>query len=69
MSYNSWKSSQRTSDTQITDSRQAALICAANYITFRSDLLHMVEKLKIAFGMSWKCRRMSWIRNGENIGI
>jgi len=44
-------------------------IHAANYVTLCSDLLHMVEKLKIAHGTTWKSRRMSWIRNGEDVAI
>ena len=51
------------------DSRQSALIHAANYITLRTDLLHMVEKSKNVYGMSWKSRGMSWIRNGEDFGL
>jgi len=51
------------------DSLQSALIHAANYITLHSDLLHMVEKSKIAYGTSWKLRRMSWIRNGEDVAL
>jgi len=58
---------QSTSQTQINDSRQAALIHAADYITLRSDLLHMVEKLKMAYGKSSKSRRMSLVRNGEDV--
>jgi len=49
------------------DSCQSALIHAANYITLHSGLLHMVKKLKIAYGTSWKSRRMSWIMNGEGV--
>jgi len=51
------------------DSRQAVLIHAVNDISLRSNLLHMVEKLKIAYGMSWNSRRMSWIRYGEDVGL
>jgi len=49
------------------DSCQSALMHAANYITLRSELLHMIEKSKIAYGTSWKSRRMSWIRDGEDV--
>jgi hypothetical protein len=42
---------------------------SANYISFRSDLLHMDKELKIAYGKSWKWRRMSWIRNSEVGGL
>jgi len=63
------RSGQSTSKTQINDSHQAASIHAANYITLCSDLMHMVEKLKIAYGTSWKPRRMSCMRNGEDVGL
>jgi hypothetical protein len=33
-------------------SRHAPLDHAANFITLRSDLLHMVENLKVAYGTS-----------------
>ena len=49
------------------DSRQSALVRAANKITLRSDLPHMVEKLNGAYGMSWKSRRIGWMRNGEDV--
>jgi len=51
------------------DSHQAAIIHAAKNITLCSDLLHMVQIFKIAYSMSWKWRRMSSIRNGEDIGL
>jgi len=51
------------------DSRLSASIHAATYITLRSDLLHMVEKSKIAYGTLWKWRRMSRIRNGDEVAL
>jgi hypothetical protein len=51
------------------DSCHAAVIHASNCITLRSDMLHMVGILKIAGGISWKLRKMSWIRNGEEVGL
>jgi hypothetical protein len=29
----------------------------------------MVELFEIAYGMSWKSRRRSWIRNGEEVEL
>ena len=37
--------------------RDAAFIHAPNCIPLRSDLVHMVEILKIDYGRSWKSRR------------
>jgi len=51
------------------DSHESALIHPANYITLGSDLLHMVEKLQIAYGSSWKSRRMGWIIKGEYVRL
>jgi len=42
---------------------------ASNCRTLPLDLLHMVEMLNIAYGISWKLRGMSWIRNGEEVGL
>jgi len=42
---------------------------AANYITLHSDLQHLVEESKIAYGTSWNPRRMGWIRNGEEVAL
>jgi hypothetical protein len=39
------------------------------HISLRSDLLLKVEKLKMAYVMSWKSRRMSWIRTGEDVRL
>jgi hypothetical protein len=46
-------------------SRYYALCHAAIYITLRSDLLHIVEKPKIAYATSWHSKRISWIRYVE----
>ena len=51
------------------DIRQSASIHAADYLTVRSDLLHMVNQLNITYGASWTLRRVSWIRNGEDIAL
>jgi len=53
----------------MTDSGLSASIHAANYITLGSDLLHMIEKSRIAYGTTWKSRRMSWIRTGEDVAL
>jgi hypothetical protein len=54
---------------RINDSRNAALVHAANCITVRSDLLHMVEILKIAYGTSWKSRKTSWKKKGQEVQL
>jgi len=41
----------------------------SNCITLRTDLVHMVEISEIASGMSWKVRRRSWKRNGEEVEL
>ena len=48
--------------TRMNDNRHAAFIHASNCITLHSDLVHMVEILKIAYGTSWKSRSRSCIR-------
>jgi hypothetical protein len=63
------RSGQSISETRTNDSHQNALTHAANYITLPTDLLHMVEKLKIGYVTSWKWRRMSWRRNGQDVGL
>jgi len=47
----------------------AALVHAANCITLRSDLLHMVENLKNAYGTFSKLRTTSWKKIGQDIGF
>jgi len=42
---------------------------ATNCITLRTDLLHMVEILEIAYGTSWISRRRNRIRNGEEVEL
>jgi len=54
--------------TLMNDSHHAALIHASHCKTLSSDLLPMVEFLKIAYGMSWRLRTWSWIRKGEEVG-
>ena len=49
------------------DDSHAAFDHAANCLTLCTILVHIVEILNIAYGRSWKSRRMSWIRNGAEI--
>jgi len=53
----------------LTDDRHAAFIYASNCITLCSDLVHKVEKFKLAYGTSWKSRRRSWMRKGEEVEL
>jgi hypothetical protein len=55
--------------TGINASRHAASVDATNCIILHSDLLHMVENLKSAYGTSWKSRKTSWKKIGQDIGI
>jgi len=50
-------SSQYAVWTRMNGGRHTALVYVAICITFRSDLLHMVQILQIAYGMSWKSRK------------
>ena len=51
------------------DDRHAAYDHASNCITLCTDLVHMVEMLKIAYGRSCKSWRMSWMKKGEGVGL
>jgi hypothetical protein len=53
----------------VNDSCHTVFLHTSNCITLRSDQLHMVEILKIAYGTPWKLRRMSWIWNRKGIGL
>jgi len=50
-------------------SRHVALVHAANGTTLRPDLLHMVEILEIAYGMSSKSRKLSKKKKGQEVGL
>jgi hypothetical protein len=63
------RSSQSTSENRTNVSPQAESIHAANYISHHSDLLHMVEKLNVPYGTSWKLRRMSSISNNDDVKL
>jgi hypothetical protein len=54
--------------TRMNVSHHAALVYAANCIILCSDCLHMVENLKSAYGTSWKSRKSSWKKTGQDIG-
>jgi len=41
----------------------------SNCIMGCTDLVHIVGILKIAYGRSWKSRRMSWMRKGEEVWL
>jgi hypothetical protein len=48
---------------------QAALIHASNGCTLRIDLVHTVEIVKCAYNWSWKLRRMSCMREAEEVKL
>jgi len=64
-----WWGAQCTTRTRMNDDRHAAYDHTANCITLCPDLEHMVDILKIAYGRSWKSRRMSSMRTGEEVGL
>jgi len=49
----------------LNDHCDAAVIHVSYCITLRTDLMHMVVIFEIAYGMSWKSRRRTWMRKGE----
>ena len=53
----------------LNDDHHAAFLKVSNCITLRTDLVHMVEIFEIAYGTSWKLRRMSWIIKGEEFEL
>jgi len=55
--------------TSLNDDHYAAFILALNCITLCSEQVHMVGIVKITYGRSWILRRMSWMRNGAEVGI
>lgn len=50
------------------DDSHAEIIDGDNCISLYSDLVHMVEVLKIAYVTSWKSMRRSGIRKGKQVG-
>jgi len=51
------------------DDRHAAFVHASSWITLRTDLVHMVEMFEIGYGPSWKSRRRSCIRKGDEVEL
>jgi hypothetical protein len=51
------------------DNRHAEFIPVSNCITHRTDLVHMINIFEIACCTSWKLRKRSWIRNGEEVEL
>jgi len=51
----------------LNDYRYAAFIHASKCITLRTDLVHTVEIIEFAYSTSWKSRRRSWMRKGEEV--
>jgi len=52
----------------MSDDCHAAYEHASNCITPCTNMVHMVEMLKIAYGRSRKVWRVSWIRKDEEAG-
>jgi hypothetical protein len=54
---------------QLNDNRHGAFIHGSNCITLPTDLVYTVQIFEIAYGRSWKSRRRSWLRNGEEVKL
>jgi len=63
------KSGQCAWRIDLNDNLHAAFINVSNCITLRTDLVHMIGIFEIAFDRSWKSRRRTWIRNGEEVEL
>jgi len=63
------KSDQCPIRISLNDDRHAAFIHASNCITLRTDLVHKVEILEIAYGKSWKSRKRSSMRIGVEVKL
>jgi len=63
------RSGQWATRTCMNDNHYSAFIRASNCTTLHSDLVHMVEILKIAYCMAWKSSRTSLMRKGEEVGL
>jgi len=61
-------SGQMTTQNGMTDDRHAAFVYWCNLMILCTDLVHMVEMLKIAYARLWKLQRMTWMRTGEEVG-
>jgi hypothetical protein len=62
-------SSQCTVWTRMNASCHAGLVHAANRITLGSELLHIIKKLNVAYGTSWKSRKTCGKKRGQDIGF
>jgi hypothetical protein len=50
-------------------SHHAALVNAAHCVTLRTNLLHMVKIVKIAYDPSWKSSKLSRKKNGQEFRL
>ena len=69
MLYGSWMDGQYGMGTSMNDNHHAAFIHSSNCTTLCTDLVHMIEILKIAYGRSGKLSWRSSMRNGEEVGL
>jgi len=53
----------------LSNDRNHKFIHPFNWKTLRTDLVHIVEIFTIAYGMSWKLRRTSWMRKGDEVKL
>ena len=53
----------------VNDDCYTAFIHASNCINLRTDLVHTIEIIQIAYGTSWTSRRRSWMRKGEEVEL
>jgi len=51
------------------DDCHAAFIYPFNCMTGGTNLVHMVKILKITYSSSWKSRKISWMKNGKEVGL
>jgi hypothetical protein len=51
------------------DNRHAEFIYVSNFITGRTDLLHIVGIFEIACGTSWKLKKSSWVTTGGEVKL
>jgi hypothetical protein len=62
------RSSQCITRICINDHHHVAFIHTSTCISLRSDLVHMVKNMKIAYGRSWKLRRRNWTGKVRKLG-
>jgi hypothetical protein len=63
------KSGQCAWQIDLNDNRHAVFIHVFTCVSLRTELVHMVKIFVIVCGKSWKSRRRSWIRNGEEVKL